>query len=160
MEGSFAEPADVRPDSAAAGAAGNFGGRFVEVDVIEGGKRAGVAPAFEELTVHMEDAAGTGPLVEIVDILGTEKKSTGDGVFESSERAVARIGSGGGGNAAAHGVEIPDEARVATPGVRRGDVLEAVVAPQAAGIAESGNAALGTGAGAGEDEDAVRRREG
>src|ERR1700757_4649134 len=160
MEGSFAEPADVRPDLAAAGAAGNFGWTFVEIDVIEGRKRAGVAAAFEELTVHMKDAAGTGLLVEIVDILGAEKKTIGDGVFESSECEVARIGFGGGGNAAAHGVEIPDEAMVVTPGIWRGDVLEAVVAPQAAGIAEGGNAALGADAGAGQDEEAVRGREG
>ena len=65
------------------------------------------------------------------------------------------IGFGGGGDTAAHGIEIPDEPRVAAPSVGRGDFLEAVVAPEAVGIAERGDAAFGADAGTGEDKEAV-----
>ena len=61
------------------------------------------------------------------------------------------------GVTAAHGVEIPDETRVAMPGVRRGDFFEAVVAPEAVGVTEGRDAALCGDAGTGEEEEAVFR---
>ena len=53
------------------------------------------------------------------------------------------------GSFAAHGIKMPDEMRVAMPSFGRGDVLDAVVVPKAARIAESGEAAFGADACAG-----------
>src|SRR5215469_8590120 len=102
VEWGFAKPADVRANSAAAGAERKLGWRFVELRVLE--------------------------------------RRTGAGV------------------AAAHGVKVPDQARVATPSVGRGHLFEAVVAPQAPGIAKCGDTTLGADAGTGQNEDAVGRR--
>src|SRR5262249_145658 len=70
------------------------------------------------------------------------------------------IGPGGGSHAAAHGVKVPDEARVAGPGVGRGDLFEAVVAPQTVGIAKRGDSAFGADTGTGQDENAIGGRDG
>jgi len=81
MEGSFAEPADVRPDLSSAGAARDFDRGFIKVGVVEGCTGTGVATALEEFAVHVEDAAGAGLLVEIVDILRAEKETILQGFF-------------------------------------------------------------------------------
>ena len=65
------------------------------------------------------------------------------------------VGLGGEGVAATHGVEVPYEGRVGLPGFGRGDVFDAVSAPQAAGASEGGETAFGGDAGSGEDEEAV-----
>lgn len=158
LERSFAEPADVWADFSAARAARNFDRRFVEIDVGEGRKRAGVAAAFEEFAVHVKDAPGPGLLVEIIYVLGAEKETIGERCFESREREVARIWFGGGRRAAAHGIEIPDEARVAAPSVGRCNIFESVVAPESARITECGDTALGADARTGEDEEVVGGR--
>lgn len=65
------------------------------------------------------------------------------------------IGFGVRGHAAAHGIEVPDEARIAAPCDRRGNFFEAVVTPESVGIAEGGDAAFGGDTGAGEEEEVV-----
>jgi hypothetical protein len=160
MEWGFAEPADVGTDFSAAGTMRNFGVGFVEVSVFERRPRTGVAAALEEFSVHVEDTAGAGLLVEIVDILRAEKETILERVFQSGQSEVGRIRLGRGGDAAAHGIKIPDEARVAAPGVGRGDLFEAIVAPEAVGIAESGDAAFRADSGTSENEDAIGRGKG
>lgn len=81
MKWGFAEPADVRADFSATRAPGNFCRGFVEVGVVERRTGAGIAAAFEELAMHVEDAAGTRLFVEIVDVLGAEKKAILEGLF-------------------------------------------------------------------------------
>jgi hypothetical protein len=118
---------------------------------------AGIAATFEEFAMHMENTLGAGKLVKIVDILSTEEEAVVNGPFKGSEGEVSGIGLGLGGDAAAHGIEIPDQARIATPSIRRGDFLDAIFPPQAARIAKCGNAALRAEAGAGENEKPVER---
>src|SRR5215469_13298381 len=158
VEWGFAKPADVRANSAAAGAERKLGWRFVELRVLERRTGAGVAAAFEQFAMHVNDASGSGLLVEMIDVLGAEKKTIGERVFESGESEMRGIGFGFGSDAAAHGVKVPDQARVATPSVGRGHLFEAVVAPQAPGIAKCGDTTLGADAGTGQNEDAVGRR--
>ena len=158
VEWGFAKPADVRANSAAAGAERKFAWRFVELRVLERRTGAGVAAAFEQFAMHVNDAGGAGLFVEMIDVLGAEKKTIGERVFESGESEMRGIGLGGGSDAAAHGVKIPDQARIAAPSVGRGQLFEAVVAPQAPGIAKCGDATLGADAGTGQNEDAVGRR--
>ncbi len=155
VEGHFAEPADVRANPAAAFAAWNFGGRVVGAGVVKGRQAAGIATALEQLAVHVDDAGRAAPLVEIIDVLRAEKQAVLQIGFELGERAMAGIRFGGRSGAAAHGVELPHQSRVAAKGFGRPDFLDAVGPPQAARATERRNAAFGADARAGEDEDAV-----
>ena len=88
-------------------------------------------------------------LVQVIDVLGAQEQTIRHGGFEARESEMGGIGPGGGSHAAAHGVKVPDEARVAAPGEGRGHLFEAVVAPQAAGIAKRGDSAFGADTGTG-----------
>jgi hypothetical protein len=109
--------------------------------------------------MHMENTLGAGKLVKIVDILGTEEEAVVNGPFKGGEGQMSGIGLGLGGDAAAHGIEIPNQARIAAPGMRRGNFLDAVFPPEAASIAKRGNAALRADAGAGENEEPIGGRD-
>ena len=154
--GDFAEPADVRPNLAAAFALRNRRRRLAGFRVVEGRTIASVAAALEEFAVHVDHAPRSGLLVKIVDVLRAEKESVLQAAFEPGQGRVAGIGLRLSGDAAAHGIELPDEPGIAPPGVWRCDVFEAMVAPKAGRAAEGRDAAFGADAGAGEDEDAVR----
>lgn len=160
VKGSFAEPADVRANLAAALAAGNAVGLFVELRVFEGREGARVAAGFKKFAVHMDDARRARLFVEIVDVLRAEEEAIAELPAESGDGLVGGIRHGGRGDAAAHGIEIPDEAGIAAPGLRRSNVFETVVAPESAGITEGGDTAFGADASAGEEEDAVGGGEG
>lgn len=156
MKRSFAEPADVRADlSAAFVATGNRGGLFVESRIVERWARTRVTAGFEEFAVHMDDMGRAGLFVEIVDILCAEEQAIWKLMLECGDRVVCRIGLGVRGDPAAHGVEIPNELRIAAPGVRRSDFFETVVAPEAIGIAKGRDATFSGDACAGEKEEAV-----
>ncbi len=68
---------------------------------------------------------------------------------------MAGIGLGSGGNFATHGVEIPNEVRIAPPGNRRGDFFNSVIAPQPSNTAKCGNPTFGADAGTGEDKNTI-----
>src|ERR1700741_891103 len=157
MKGSLAKPADVRPDFAAAGAQRKFARGFVELRVFERRPQAGIAAALEELSGHVNDARGASLFMEIVDILRAEVQTAGKRLLEIGEGEMGGIGLGGRGHAAAHRVEVPDQTRIAVPGARRGDIFEAVVAPEATGIAKRGDSTFRAHTGARQDENAVRR---
>jgi hypothetical protein len=109
--------------------------------------------------MYMEKALGAGKLVKIVDILGTEEEAVVKSPFKGGEGEMSGIGLGLGGDAAAHGIEIPNQARVAAPSVGRGDFLDTVFPPEAARIAKCGNAALRADARAGENDKPVGGRD-
>ncbi len=99
------------------------------------------------------DAAGA--LVQVVDILRAEKKAAGELRFKFGERDVRGVGLGFCAVGAARGIELPDQRGIAPQCVGCADFFNAVAGPQAVFGAESGQAAFGADAGAGEDEDAV-----
>src|SRR5271166_6086394 len=68
---------------------------------------------------------------------------------------MASIGFGGGGSAAAHGIKIPNQVRIAAPSLRGSDFLDGVFSPEAAGIAKRRDTTFGADAGAREKEQAV-----
>ena len=160
VERGFSKPADVRANFASAGAERKFAWGFVELYVFERQAGAGVAAALEEFAVHVNYALGTSLLMEIVDVLRAQEQATGEGILESSESEMGGIGLCGGGCAAAHGVKVPYQARVAAPGVGRGDLFEAVVAPQPSGIAKRGDPTFGAYTGAGKNENTIGGRNG
>lgn len=74
---SLAEPANMGTDFTAAGAARDFARRFVQGGVVKRRTVTGIATAFEEFTVHVNDAPGASLLVEIVDILSAQEEAIG-----------------------------------------------------------------------------------
>ena len=126
--------------------------------VVERGQRAGLAAALHELPVHVEEAGRAGLLVQVVDVLGAEEETIRERGFKARESEMGGIGPGGGSHAAAHGVKVPDEARVAAPGVGRGDLFEAVVAPETSGIAKRGDPTFGAYTGPGKNENTIAGR--
>ena len=56
-------------------------------------------------------------------------------------------------------IELPNQARVALPRTWRGNLFEAVIAPEAARTSKRRNTAFGTDPGPGEDEDAILSRD-
>ena len=156
MKWSLAKPADVRPDFAVAGAQRKFGRGFVELRVVKRPPRTGIAAAFEELSVHVNDARGASLFVEIVDILRAEEQTAGERLLEIGKGEMGGIGFGSRSNAAAHRVEVPDQTRIAVPGLWRGNIFEAVVAPEATGIAKRGDSTFRAHAGARQNENVVR----
>jgi len=151
----FTKPANVWANLRAAIATGNGGGRLVELRVVKGRTGTGFAARFEKFAVHMDRTGRAGQFMEIVDVLRAEEEPVRESVLEGGDGLMGGIGPGVDRFAAAHGVEIPDKVRIAAPCGGSGDVFETVVAPQAIGVAEGGDAALGGDAGAGEEEEAI-----
>src|SRR5215472_9566779 len=60
-----------------------------------------------------------------------------------------------GSSAPAHGIKLPHEARITSPGPRRGHLLKTEISPQSSCVAKGGNAALGAHSGAGEDKKTI-----
>jgi hypothetical protein len=146
FEGSFSEPTNVWTDLATAGATGKLSRRFVEGKVFERGKKAGVAATFEKFAVHVEDALRASLFMEIVDVLGAEEEAIRDGLFESGKSEVSGVRFRSGGYPAAHGVKIPNQARITAPGTGRSNIFYTMVVPQPTRIAKSGNTAFGADA--------------
>jgi hypothetical protein len=143
-------------EAASAGAATYVGEARVEGPVFDRRPAAvALAVGLHEFAVHMEETAGAGALVEVVDVLRTEKEAVADVLLQFSEGEVGGVGLGFGSVGAAFGVELPDEFGIALPGGGRADIFNAIAGPEAIVGAEGGQAALGADACAGEDEDAV-----
>src|SRR5574337_770480 len=102
MERYFAEPADVRPDASAAGAARDLA--LVSLPVVEGRTVAGVAAALEQLAMHVRDALRARLFVKIVHILGAEEQPLTDFPLQPRQRAMARVGLLVGRRTPPHGI--------------------------------------------------------
>ena len=113
----------------------------------------------EEFAVHVENAPRAGLLVKIVHVLRAQEKTLVQSLLESSEGKMAGIWLSRGCHFAPHRIEIPDEAWIAPPGVRRSDFFDSIIAPQSADVAKSGNAAFSADAGTGENKNAVGGRD-
>src|SRR4029453_12399013 len=100
------------------------------------------------------------PLVEVIDVLRDEREALAQGFLESSEGGVRGVRRDFEELAPASVVEVEDAARVPRVRLGRGDVLDSVLLPQAAGGPERRDAALGGDAGAGEDRDAAGHADG
>lgn len=80
-----------------------------------------------------------------------------DFFFQFRQREMTRIRLRFAGNPAAHGVELPYEARISLPRERRGDFFHAIITPQAASPAEGGDPALCADSRPRKDENVVSR---
>src|SRR5438309_1948377 len=69
-----------------------------------------------------------------------------------------RVRLGYGSDTTPHGIELPHQPGIASPSIRRGDLLDAVVAPEPINATEGRNTAFGTHACSCEDEHTVGRR--
>ena len=142
--GYFPEPADVRADFASALAARYLRWGFVAGVIGERRPPASVAAALEKLAVHVKNVARSRLFVEVVDVLGAEEQAVRQPLLQIGEREMRGIGLGGGRDAPAHGVEVPDQCGILCPGIRGCDLFDAIIAPQATHPAKGGDATLGT----------------
>jgi hypothetical protein len=143
----------VRPNAATTLALRQF--IFVRKRVIERNPRTGIAPRLEQLAMHVRQSPRTGFLVKVVDVLRAEEEAVTQLALEFSESHVRRVWLAGQRAGAAHGIELPDQLRVAGPSLRRGNVLETPSLPQPIRIAKGRDATLGADTGAGEDEETI-----
>lgn len=105
------------------------------------------------LAVHVEQAARPCPFVQIVDILRHDKQTAAPLRIQPRQRMVRGIGLDLLNARAAHIIEAQDKVGIAGKGLWRGDILDAVLLPQTAGVAEGINAAFRAHARAGQDYD-------
>ena len=84
---------------------------------------------FGQFAVHVDEANGAGALVQVVHVLGAEKEAVADALLKFGKREVGRIGLGLCCRGAARGVELPDQRRIALPGIGSADILDAIACP-------------------------------
>ncbi len=118
-----------------------------------GDDQVGVALAagFAQFAVEVDDAGAAGAFVEVVDVLGDDGDVV-EGAFEGGEGEVTGVRSHVVELGAAGVVEVEHKAGVALPSFGGADVFDPVIFPQAVGVAEGGDAAVGAHAGAGEND--------
>jgi hypothetical protein len=155
LEGHLSEPANVRSNFSATIAAWEFFGRLVKLGIEKGWPVATVAPAFEKLAMHVHEVLRTRILVQSIHILGAKEQPVAKRFFKPRKREMAGIRASAFGGAAAHGVILPDEPRVAAPRLRRCHFFETVIPPQSVGISICGDAALGADTSSGEYKHSV-----
>ena len=85
--------------------------------------------------MDLQQAPAPGAIVQAIDVL-RHQREVGSAALDLSQRAMAGVGLGGSDHAAPPVVPLQDELRVAGEGFRRGQVLGAVLAPQAARAAK------------------------
>jgi len=94
-ERNLAEEDDVRAEAGTADAAADLVQTAINAVVFNRGAAAvGFATGFGEFAVHVNQAPGSGALVEIVDILGAEKEAVAEAAFQLRQGEVRGIGLG------------------------------------------------------------------
>ena len=144
----------VEPDDVGTHAPGSAGGAYaVAIHVtrpVQDGSAARAA-GFQQLAVHVDEAAGAGPVVEVVHVLGHQQELARPGALELDEGVVRGIGLVGGEAPPPLVVEAVDQLRIPPEGLRGGNVLQAVALPQPVPIPEGAHAALRRDAGASQE---------
>ena len=103
--------------------------------------------------MHMQHAARTRPLVQVVDVLRYHQQLAVPFRIEPGDRLMRGIGLLGLDRLAPLVVEAQHEIGIAHEGLGRGDILDPVLFPQAAAIAEGIDPAFGGDTCPGEDHD-------
>ena len=101
-----------------------------------------------QFPVQVEHPRGAGPLVEVVNVLGDDVHVIV--LLQARDGQVRGVGFRILQLFAALVVEIQHQFPVPVPPLDGGDVVHVILLPQAAGVAEGGEAALGADAGAGQ----------
>jgi hypothetical protein len=114
-----------------------------------------LATGLGQFAVHVDQANGTGALVQVIHILRAEKEAAAELRFELRHRDVRGIRQGDLPCFATIGVELPDDLRIALPSLGRTDFLDIVPGPEAVRGAESGQSTFRTDTRASENEDTV-----
>jgi hypothetical protein len=144
-----------RVGAAAAGAA--VVGLEVMAAIVQG--FAGRAARLQQLTMHVDQLAGAGTLVQIVDVLGHHQHLARPALLEQSQRLVGRVRLDRGVEqlAAALVIEALHDGVLAGEGFRRGDLLQLSPLPQAIGAAKAGQAGFDRDPRTGQDDDRALR---
>ena len=159
VQGNFAEPHNVGTNRRAAFRTH----RQICSSLVEGLVRkrniAFHAARLEEGSVHVMEAKRSGTLVEIIDVLRAEIKTVTQFAFNISQSQMCRIRFYSHGVAATHGIEAPHQFAIGMPSLGRGHLLDPVPIPQPTRTPEGSKPALRRDTGAGENEEAVLRRQ-
>ncbi len=102
------------------------------------------APCIQMLPMHMQQAFGPCPFVQIVDILRHQKQIAAPFGIEPRQRIMRGIWLHLLNAFAAHIVETQHKVRVAGKGLGRGDIFNLMLFPQSTRTAKRINTALGT----------------
>ena len=102
------------------------------------------APSIQMLPMHMQQAFGSCPFVQIVDILCHQKQIAAPFRIEPRQRIMCGIWLHLLNTFAAHIVETQHKVRVAGKGLGRCDILNLMLFPQPTCAAKRINTALGT----------------
>ncbi len=134
FERDLAEEYDVRAQTAAAGAAGDFIEIRINGMVFDGRTAAlAIAAGFREFAVHVDQIFAAGALVQVVDILRAEKEAAPftrfELGFEFGEGDVRGIGRGLCAIGAALGVKLPNQCRIAAQSLGRANLFDVVSGP-------------------------------
>src|SRR5579885_88494 len=119
----------MRTNSSAACAARNLVRRFIGRSVIKRRPVALIAAALEEFAMPMDDVARACLFVQIVHVLCASKKPIANHGLKPRNCKMRRVWFGCCGYTTPHGIELPNELRITLPGVRRCNLLDAVIAP-------------------------------
>ena len=146
----------MRAEQGSTGAVAYVGEGWIDGVVFDGwAATVFLAARLRELAVHVHQALGAGPLVQVVDILGAEEEAFAETRLQVRESEVRGIRLGLLRGQTPRRVELPHKSCVALQRFGSADVLDAVAGPEAVGGAKGGQSTLRADAGAGEDEDAI-----
>ena len=134
----------------------------MKVLAVANARIAPLATQDEQLAVHGKGSRARA-LVQIVHVLADqgERGPCGDELrLERRQGMVPCVGLCGKEACPPKLVEAPDQGRIALPGLRRGDVIDAVVLPQTSSIAEGGQARFCRNPRAGQRDESARSQTG
>ena len=119
---------------------------------------AGGAPDCQMFAVHMDDGERSAAFMQIIDILRDERDGAAGNLLrpfalEPPQRVVRGVGRLGLDRLAPHVIEAQHKVWIAREAFGRGDILDAVLLPQAPGRAEGIYPAFGGNPGSCQDDD-------
>ena len=101
--------------------------------------------------MHMKKTAGAGPVMQVIDILGNQRKTVAQKLLETDQRLVSGVGLNGSQVGSAHIVEVLHQGWIRRVGLGCRHILDLILVPETAAVAKGGDAALGADPGAGQD---------
>jgi hypothetical protein len=106
-----------------------------------------LASRFEKLSVHVNQVLRSGPFMQIIDVLGTEKKAAADPFLQLGQRGMGGIWQACLRFSSPLRIELPHQFRVRFPAFRRGNRLHSMAGPQPIAIAKCAQSAFCANAG-------------
>lgn len=154
MIGHFLEEHDIGPHRGRRAGAAEAAGRKriapMETDPAIPAKRGKMR------AMHMQEALGTRPFVEVINILGHDQQRACPDRIKPGKREMSGVGLHGLHEGAAHVIKAMDELRIGRKRLGSTDILDTVAFPEATRSPKGGNTAFGGNSRAGQDDNGGR----